>query len=1209
MKTDRSFLNDVLLVNEELHNTLVSRSIGVNNISSVNENNDVVTSTNEVKEKGVSLSKSTNNINKPLGVYLVMFKVLNNNSNILVYNYVYYPYVFTDYILGYFISKADFKKGITIEEWGDYFTFIDEELGYSEKAHVLKTKFAAFNEYLIDMPEYTGNIKDYLILLNILKKLTFVCNVNRMASSVRLAFNSSYYEFFSEFENLFDFYNKHWGYVGHGPAVSYFHYRNEILKTFVPQYFVFVVKDLVSLLSSMENKGFSVNQGPQSFRGRVNSISHELTCIDFDIRKSLYNHYQNHINKKNISVTSNLKRECFSFKNIHNRIGGTRFYSTRSIKNSNNINNVNNREQNKSIKEGSDLFDRLNIFLVNSPINDETQRKLERYLLEYSYFSLSDKNKDSSLINYNLISKELVYSFNEGKEKINNYLNNFKKRSFDKLTSLKNKKIKNNHYYYFNNMIKVVNNDYVISIILGRLMRIISSYNKYNDYNNVASVCNDLVNELIRKYYYELYIKSKEEKKDSIDNTYSMSHWREDNQELINLYNDSIIKGEIGSIIIDWMRQADLVSINLVKNNKEFQNRVVPSTNISGYIDNKSTKLMYLPLKIPMIVKPKKYYKDKHNRDVLGGYLLNDELCWDTLIIDNWELKELSTIKDKNVTYDLVNNMNSVSYKINTQVLDFIINEGYRYNMLIDSSSIHPSLKLKSKLTKHEEKKLQSYLSNLELQENILGLAKLFSEIPEFYLPVRIDNRGRMYCISEYLHYQSNELSKSLLLFSKGEKIFRNDTKAIEFLKAFGTNCFGNKLEKKSWVERIKWIDDNQNDIINFRNGVLLHKSENKLLFLAFCFEYNKLLEWYNGDSLYFETHLPIQLDATCNGYQHLSLLSSDSALAKELNLTKSNWNDTPKDFYTYLCTKLVDLFRNKLNSPHLSETELESLTRLSNFSINRSIIKKAVMTIPYNVSTQEMVKYIKDQFECENTEDNSINKYYILINDNGIKLKHMDFYLLAKGLREILSLSFPKLNYLSEYLKKIAHISAKLDLVIPWTTPSGVIVKQSYLASNEVRLKPFAYDKSSFILRITDKNKLNHNKQRRALMPNLIHSLDAASLALLVDHYFSNTIPSSIKNMYAVHDCFAVTSNNVSYIMSFLKVVYTNIYSDAKYLKQFDNEIIHQIKSYYGEACFDYDNRIIKVNDMKIKYPDINVVLGKNLDFDSLNESNYLIN
>jgi len=49
-------------------------------------------------------------------------------------------------------------------------------------------------------------------------------------------------------------------------------------------------------------------------------------------------------------------------------------------------------------------------------------------------------------------------------------------------------------------------------------------------------------------------------------------------------------------------------------------------------------------------------------------------------------------------------------------------------------------------------------------------------------------------------------------------------------------------------------------------------------------------LQAYNNTEIsYFETHLPIQLDATYNSYQHLSLLISDEELAKELNLTKSD--------------------------------------------------------------------------------------------------------------------------------------------------------------------------------------------------------------------------------------------------------------------------------------------------------------------------------
>jgi|SRR5215469_7193947 len=141
--------------------------------------------------------------------------------------------------------------------------------------------------------------------------------------------------------------------------------------------------------------------------------------------------------------------------------------------------------------------------------------------------------------------------------------------------------------------------------------------------------------------------------------------------------------------------------------------------------------------------------------------------------------------------------MSSVGFKINKDVLNFIDKYGIKYNLIIDKNYQEPLL-AKTKLNKKDRVNLESFLSKKLLQENILGLANVYSNIPEFFIPVRLDYRGRLYCISEYLNYQSNELAKSLLLFSKSEKIFKHDNKSINYLKAYGANCFGNKLDKKS---------------------------------------------------------------------------------------------------------------------------------------------------------------------------------------------------------------------------------------------------------------------------------------------------------------------------------------------------------------------------------------------------------------------------
>ena len=109
----------------------------------------------------------------------------------------------------------------------------------------------------------------------------------------------------------------------------------------------------------------------------------------------------------------------------------------------------------------------------------------------------------------------------------------------------------------------------------------------------------------------------------------------------------------------------------------------------------------------------------------------------------------------------------------------------------IDNNNIHP-LALKNKLNSSELKELESFYSKKYLEQNILGLSVLFKDVPTFYMPVRLDYRGRLYCITEYLIYQGIDLEKSVLEFSSGEKVQLSDESSINYLKIYGSNYYGN---------------------------------------------------------------------------------------------------------------------------------------------------------------------------------------------------------------------------------------------------------------------------------------------------------------------------------------------------------------------------------------------------------------------------------
>lgn len=215
--------------------------------------------------------------------------------------------------------------------------------------------------------------------------------------------------------------------------------------------------------------------------------------------------------------------------------------------------------------------------------------------------------------------------------------------------------------------------------------------------------------------------------------------------------------------------------------------------------------------------------------------------------------------------------------------------------------------------------------------------------------------------------------------------------------------------------------------------------------------------------------------------------------------------------------------------------------------------------------------------------------------------------YNFIKVITRIVYTEFPKLKEFNQYLKTIGSICSSLNITITWALPSGLTVNQYYLDSEAIRLKPFTYRKNTFNLKIKI-NKLNKQKQIRALMPNLIHSLDAASLALIVD--MLNNKKSSA-NFFAIHDCFAVSANNVENLIKTIKMVYIKIYSDNNYLRKFDEGIINSIKLQFGDESFiiNNDSKIIKINDTIFTYPNVENVISGKIEAYSILNATYPIN
>lgn len=881
----------------------------------------------------------------------------------------------------------------------------------------------------------------------------------------------------------------------------------------------------------------------------------------------------------------------------------------------------------------------------------DTQIKLEKFLHAQAELLVKEIKINKNIYS---IDKNILKIFLEKKPFLEAGLKNYKVKLLkidENLTSLDNKIIYN------------IDSKYLISLMLGKVISVISHSELLQEKNNSVQNMIDLGQDVIRKYIkdcYDIYISSCNiKKKNELSKELksmelceedikleftekSFFDWKNENYDWIKNTEDINLKFNLGNILVNILIDLELIQIKILPISlKKKESILISGIAYDDIMDKLKDKKLnpssinLLPKKLPMISKPKEYIIQDNKYLELGGYYLNGIEYLDEIILSNWELSTSTTLLNDNQICDMVNKMNSIAFKINVDVLKFIVINNDKYNFYVNPDYVHPlEIEEKDKLSTKKKNILLKFKSIRFLEQNILSLAFIYKDIPKIYLPIKLDYRGRIYCVTEFLNYQGSELAKGLLKFAVEEKVNIDDKWAINYLKIYGANNYGNKLNKKSLKDRIKWVDDNLANIINFNNGVLLNEAENKILFIAFCFEFKKYWFALNNKEKFFLTSLPIQFDASCNGFQHLCMLIDDVALSEQLNLNKSNWDDIPADFYGYISLKIKNYISDNLSKHEagelvLSKENLESYQRLFKLEIDRSLVKKAIMTFPYNASASSIENYIKDNFLIESTyktvitlekkdkitkkkkliEKEKINYKYKLKNSESLYLD-IDFQNIRIILYFVIFNDYTKLKKLLEYLKSIANVSNKLKIPIPWILPLGLEVRQQFYKSEILEIKLNPYTKNILNLGIIDKTKFNVNKQKIALMPNLVHSLDAASLSLVIVNFL---IVLENENFFSVHDCFATTCNKIKILTDILKGAYCALYTESKYLLKFDDYFRTSIINTFGKNSVIFNNKNLTVklaNDenIKVKFPSVSEILSEDKSKINVKESAYII-
>ena len=601
---------------------------------------------------------------------------------------------------------------------------------------------------------------------------------------------------------------------------------------------------------------------------------------------------------------------------------------------------------------------------------------------------------------------------------------------------------------------------------------------------------------------------------------------------------------------------------------------VTATQELLQWIEDTNVKLEVLqPFFLPMVCKPKEW------TGLFEGGYISPYLKRNKLIKNNSRdyLEKLKTASMPQV-YSAINHLQNTEWQINDRVLDVVKalwDEGKAIADLPDREDIelipypYPDKGKEDSYTQEEVQVIKKWKretyeihkTNVQrrslriLTSQILRIAEQFREYDKIWFPHQMDFRGRLYPIPVLLQPQGSDLAKGLLHFAQGKGI-KGNSSAIRWLQIHGANVYG--YDKESYDKRVEWVYQNTNEIKSYAENPMDNrgwtKADKPFQFLAWCFEYNDFLN--NPDS--FRTHIPIQLDGTCNGLQHYSALLRDKDSGRTVNLINS---DKPSDIYAKVAERLTEKLKeiadvdlDVINSPHYMVNNHILATLWTQLGINRKLTKRPVMVLPYGGTRLSCREYI-----TEYLVDNYSTTYlwnYFQLGDNPTDCIFKVSAWLSKYLWEAITETLKSAIVGMDYLKGVARYINSHKTYIEWLTPMGLLIREEYQANKNHTIATELYGSILKVkVRSIIPDTLDNQRQINGICPNFIHSLDAACLML----YLNKCKVKGINSFMTVHDCYGTLATDTEESAKLLREAFVEIYKQS-ILENFTQDVLSNI-------------------------------------------------
>ncbi len=432
----------------------------------------------------------------------------------------------------------------------------------------------------------------------------------------------------------------------------------------------------------------------------------------------------------------------------------------------------------------------------------------------------------------------------------------------------------------------------------------------------------------------------------------------------------------------------------------------------------------------------------------------------------------------------------------------------------------------------HERERLLSQLVSFKtlmlMCERLLALEPAPQAL---YFPFQLDYRGRAYAMVPTLNPQGTDAARALLEFEDGKSLGASG----EFwLAVHVADSYG--YDKVPFEERTRWVADNA-EAISALAGLVSPDGEPALerleqlpaeikgfwaradkpwVFLAAC------IEWANHDRPGFVSHLPIALDASANGLQHLSALARDPAGAEATNLCD---RDRPHDIYQEVADALAAEIQHAATDDARAAQWVGKITRRT--------VKRGVMTTPYGITLDGLRRQL-----CEHIEEYHPGQF----DDVWGAASY-----LAPRLRLAIARTVRTAPAIMRWLQLVARrLAEECALGVTWTSPAGFPVVVEHYHERSIRISwtpPGTTKRRQLALRVPEPDTVgvDANRQKGTIAPNYIHSLDAAHMMRSVQRLHQE---HGLRSFAVIHDSYAVHACDIPTMLDVLREEFVRIHS-----------------------------------------------------------------